>query len=573
MRQAIPQPVAQGSNPAVASPPMQHAPAQQDAPVQAKLNIGILDSKDFPSEVAPIQELYTDIAMMQDGHVLFACKELLKSTGIDLMNCPLTVQLMLRVCRRMPQGSHVLWHVVLPLPVIGKNLMSPPHVWETWIGLMPNKQSLTDHPAEVMFTQAVHLISRPEFPKLRLRFTYHNPQLQAQAQAQQAREEQEAQRRKVQTEQMGLAQFQDIHKLMQTVRESSGSNPSANAAKAAAAMETPPPHNRARGPEDDALRDTYPVAVTVPTPESSQAHVQQQQAGYGGAHVNTQMVAPPQYTAPANAVASPPSEDDAVVQLRRQVEDLSMRARVVAEEKSHLEQSLRAAHQQELANLRHAADSERTRREAEIKDALAKMTARAENAERSNQELQVAMSTSKPSCSNSEAEPLLVEGVRMAIMGLLDDSDTAAGQVPRTSTNLSAASEHTASIKKQFPNLWNAFREVSALAKERASHLEQQHRLKERCQYLEEQRNKLNKELSEQASKENQADPASKAEAKNHFEKLLKQQREALQMNFDAETKSLRHQLEEMKSAAQTKETEVAQLRSQLSKFLQSRKG
>merc|ERR1719426_383271 len=100
------------------------------------------------------------------------------------MNCPLSVTIKLRVMRRMQQGPVMLWHVLLPLQQIGKNLLGPPHEWETWIGLLPNNQSLDLHPPDVMFTQAVHLISRPEFPKLRLRFKYFNPQLQAQVQAQ-----------------------------------------------------------------------------------------------------------------------------------------------------------------------------------------------------------------------------------------------------------------------------------------------------------------------------------------------------------------------------------------------------
>merc|ERR1719183_1427496 len=108
----------------------------------------------------------------------------------------------------MPQGAIVLWHVVLPLPFISQYLITPPHEWETWIGLFSNTQSLETHSPDMMFTQALHLISRPEFPKMRLRFTYHNPELQAQALAIQEHQEQESRRRKEQTEQVGRAQFQ-----------------------------------------------------------------------------------------------------------------------------------------------------------------------------------------------------------------------------------------------------------------------------------------------------------------------------------------------------------------------------
>jgi len=93
------------------------------------------------------------------------------------------------------------------------------------------------------------------------------------------------------------------------------------------------------------------------------------------------------------------ASEEAVGQLRKQVEELTARARVVHEERTHLEQSLDTSHQRELAELRqeHArvtiefqqtANQERSRIEADAQQALAKMTARAEKAERSNDELQ-----------------------------------------------------------------------------------------------------------------------------------------------------------------------------------------
>merc|ERR1719410_30574 len=183
-------------------------------PMQASssLNIAIQDSKDFPGDVAQAQDLYSEFTMA-DGRGLFECPGLVKATGIDLMNCPLTVVLKLRVRRRLQQGAVVLWHVVLPLPLISKYLLQPPHEWETWIGLFPNTQSLEAHPPETMFTQAVHLISRPDFPKLRLRFTYHNPEFQAQISAQNEAQQQESRRRKELCEKVGRQQFEEIHKL------------------------------------------------------------------------------------------------------------------------------------------------------------------------------------------------------------------------------------------------------------------------------------------------------------------------------------------------------------------------
>ena len=188
--------------------PMQASPMQ----ASSSLNIAIQDSKDFPGDAAHTQELYSEFTMV-DGRVLFECPGLVKATGIDLMNCPLTVLLKLRVRRRLQQGSVMLWHVVLPLQLISKYLFQPPHEWETWIGLFPNTQSLEAHPPDTMFTQAVHLISRPDFPKLRLRFTYHNPELTAQISAQNEAQQQESRRRKELCEKVGRQQFEEIHKL------------------------------------------------------------------------------------------------------------------------------------------------------------------------------------------------------------------------------------------------------------------------------------------------------------------------------------------------------------------------
>merc|ERR550532_1957240 len=138
------------------------------------------------------------------------------------MNCPLSLILRLNVRRKVPQGGIVLWHVVLPLPLISKYLLNPPHEWETWIGLFPNTQSLEAHPPETMFTQAVHLISRPDFPKLRLRFTYTNPELQAQVSAKCEMQQQESRRRMELTQQVGRQQFEEIHKLTRGLRGTSG---------------------------------------------------------------------------------------------------------------------------------------------------------------------------------------------------------------------------------------------------------------------------------------------------------------------------------------------------------------
>ena len=65
-----------------------------------------------------------------------------------------------------------------------------------------------------------------------------------------------------------------------------------------------------------------------------------------------------------------------------------------------------------------------------------------------------------------EAERLLTDGLQMALMGMLDDADDA--KLLRTV----ASNEQLGSIQTRFPSLWEAFREVSSVAKERAGLIE-----------------------------------------------------------------------------------------------------
>jgi hypothetical protein len=398
------------------------APNHQPQPqANTSLNIAIQDSKDFPAEVANLSELYSELAMV-DGRVLFECPGLVKATGIDLMNCPLTVVLKLRVRRRMPAGAMVLWHVVLPLPLISKYLYQAPHEWETWIGLFPSTQSLEAYNPDTMFTQSVHLISRPDCPKLRLRFTYHHPELQAHIAAQREMQQQESRRRVELTQQVGRANFEEIHKLTRTLRDSSlmeregseGASGTAMAAAPASAMQSQQPL------EPEAFRASEAEAA----PEARMAH------GIG-----------------------------------------------------------------------------------------------------------------------SEVEQLLAEGLRTALMGLLEDSD--GGKIPRATSNLSPAStEQLISIQTRYPSLWEAYREVSALAKERFSLLEQ-----------------VNTQAKERTLQRASIEAAQQAESKKQFEKLLAQQRQALQLNFDTETSHLRQQLDESRRTVVDREAEVDQLRAQLSEL------
>lgn len=218
---------------------------QQPAPSAANqeptyVKITIQDTKDFPEEI--ISELYTDISTF-DNRLLFECDGLTKQSGIDFMSCPLNVALKLRVVRRLPQGPTAMWHVVLPLTLISKYLLQPPHEWETWLGLFPISQSLETYPPEVMFNQSVHMISRVEFPKLRLRFIYHNPELKAQLAAQLESQEEDSRRKMEVSQSIGQQKFKDLSMLRRGVR---AEGPAATITNGASTMGGSSPSSDAR---------------------------------------------------------------------------------------------------------------------------------------------------------------------------------------------------------------------------------------------------------------------------------------------------------------------------------------
>jgi len=510
--------------------------AQQAVPVQdhasTSVNIAILDSKDFPSDVAPPQELHSEFAMA-DGRVLFECPGLVKATGIDLMNCPLNVILKLRVRRKSSTGAMILWHVVLPLPLISKYLLNPPHEWETWIGLFPNTQVLEAHPADHMFTQAVHLISRPEFPKLRLRFTYHNPELQERLSAQREMQEQESQRRKEFTQKMGRAQFEEIQKLTRTARD--GSGPSGH--------DTPPPRN------------SYAVAAT----SASGPIATMTPSGQHGDLAN-------------GIMPQSPDDQDKIQEALHSALRFTQCIQQMLVQHSHNGHTGALAVQPPPPLTSSEVFSSKT--PASLVDAHCAHLQRCLMHQQSSTPSLVAQHAGF--CEAEEAEPMLAEGLRMALMGMLEDSDNA--KIPRTATNLSAASnDQLSSIQGRFPHLWDAYREVSAVAKERAGLLEEaasaakeRAMLVEQKRKLQEQASTLQQECTEQRAQQHREqhrapiEAAQQAESKKQFEKLLAQQRQALQLGFDAEMRELKQQYEEARRSLQDREREVTQLRSQL---------
>mmetsp|Transcript_55157 Transcript_55157/g.155201 ORF Transcript_55157/g.155201 Transcript_55157/m.155201 type:complete len:507 (-) Transcript_55157:70-1590(-) len=488
-----------------AQPMMEHQ-------ASTSLNIAILDSKDFPGDIAPLPEIYSEFTMV-DGRVLFECPGLVKATGIDLMNCPLDVVLKLRVRRRMPQGAVILWYVVLPLHIISKYLLNPPYEWETWIGLFPNTQSPDGHAPEMLFTQAVHLISRPEFPKLRVRFTYHNPELQAQKSAQREAQELESRRRVELTQQVGRAQFEEIHKLTRTFRdtgltERDGSEPAGAGTFAVDRRPTGAPHDPAATvlpAHGGRSSGSLPASWTFSDVEERLREALQSTLRFVS-NVR-QMLLHEQCHDPGMLPVVPPLPDSVEVLAN------SMPAQSIETHCQLLQQHL--------------------------------CTALASSANRPGRGLEAIVGTKRHPCAAAEAEPLLVEGLRMALLGTLEDPS--GGQIPRKVTNLSTTSnDQLVSIQGRFPALWEAYREVSAMAKERANLIEAV--------------STLSKEQQHHGPWPNQHAPRDtvlQAESRRQFEKLLAQQRQALQLTFANDLGILKQLLED-------KDADCCELRAQL---------
>lgn len=171
------------------------------------LRISIVDSKHFSEE-----DLFTELAT-NEGCVLFECESLLKAGGVDFMDCPLQICLKIFVRRRLKDEAPMLYHMVLPLAVISKHFLQPPHEWETWVGLLPSNSSLDICAPGDMFAHAViNLLADKTSPKLRLKFRYHNPELHAHMALQKQSEEERRQQQNMVRQSYGQQRFLDLHK-------------------------------------------------------------------------------------------------------------------------------------------------------------------------------------------------------------------------------------------------------------------------------------------------------------------------------------------------------------------------
>lgn len=107
----------------------------------------------------------------------------------------------------------MLYHMVLPLAVISKHFLQPPHEWETWVGLLPSNSSLDICAPGDMFAHAViNLLADKTSPKLRLKFRYHNPELHAHMAQQKQSEEERRQQQNMVRQSYGQQRFLDLHK-------------------------------------------------------------------------------------------------------------------------------------------------------------------------------------------------------------------------------------------------------------------------------------------------------------------------------------------------------------------------
>eukprot|EP00930_Biecheleria_cincta_P043361 TRINITY_DN29786_c0_g1_i1.p1 TRINITY_DN29786_c0_g1~~TRINITY_DN29786_c0_g1_i1.p1 ORF type:complete len:482 (+),score=95.45 TRINITY_DN29786_c0_g1_i1:153-1598(+) len=395
------------------------------------VNIAILGS-DHVSKDTPIDELYSELTTY-DGVLLFECAALVKQSGIDLMSCPLGLCLRLRVRRRLSQGAIALWHCLLPLSVISKNLLQPPHEWETWLGLFPLNHSLETHPPETWFTQSIHLISRPEFLKLRLRFTYHNPELKAQmAMRQQC--EQEAQQRKAQEAAYhGQQQFQDLLK-----------------------------HSRGRKTTD---LDSSASAVKVSQPESVPLHVKQP--------------SPVTVEASANFASTVKVlEHDSSTSQVKQLATITVETFAGPAEDASSIAKLKDALSDALSFVRSASDMlgcPDTDALLTVEGALASSTPGSSPVKAHCDQLRDRLASALAAANrtgNDIDEVDLAEGLRYALMGMLQGADQPHASM--TFIGLSAQStDKLSSIQAQYPDLFAVFCEVSKLSLERLSLMEQ----------------------------------------------------------------------------------------------------
>lgn len=153
----------------------------------AQLQVVLVEDKDFPNSADLFSEIYT--VNPGRGETLIHSAEAI-SNGSSVTLKGYQGELRVRIRQRFVHNP-AQWHVLIALSQIRKSLETAPFEWDGWLGVFPSSFSLEAQGPEVMFTHAVHLISKSEGPKIRIRLVYRDRTLQAQR-GKEEREQQEA---------------------------------------------------------------------------------------------------------------------------------------------------------------------------------------------------------------------------------------------------------------------------------------------------------------------------------------------------------------------------------------------
>lgn len=177
------------------------------------VQLQVVEDKDFPNPDELFTEIYTSQGIAEC--VIYTGDKIRVSGGVHRF--PLWGELRLRIRHRHLPGCPVLWYLIVPLGPVRRSLEAPPFEWDGWIGVWPVSQDLEAWGADVAFEQAIHLISKKEVPKLRLRLQY-----QDNLQAQRIRQEKDAQQKKDNEREHGEVYGQQRFKELQQLRSRFG---------------------------------------------------------------------------------------------------------------------------------------------------------------------------------------------------------------------------------------------------------------------------------------------------------------------------------------------------------------
>lgn len=146
-----------------------------DAAGKPRLLLSIVKCACF-EHLGEMETLFTAITA---GFGRFECERLLKPSGVELMNLPVTANIEVCVMRRDPGTGqkHLLHHGLVPLasvsPVFNAIIPGEPQVWESWVGLFSSDVSLKDQSPDRLFQRCLEMgTSSARFPRLLIRMQH-----------------------------------------------------------------------------------------------------------------------------------------------------------------------------------------------------------------------------------------------------------------------------------------------------------------------------------------------------------------------------------------------------------------